>query len=55
MFLISTGHGSEGAWQKFERGEINLSTFYVGFSKELSDAEKGKIWYKDYCKKRALG
>ncbi|PVF97719.1 epoxide hydrolase N-termina [Serendipita vermifera] len=52
--VLITGHGSKGAWQKFERGEIDLKTFYAGFSNELSDVEKGKVWYKDYCKKRGI-
>ncbi|CAG8608413.1 12670_t:CDS:2, partial [Acaulospora colombiana] len=52
--VLITGHGSKGAWQRFERGEIDLRTFYTGFSKELSDVGKGKVLYNDYCKKRAI-
>ncbi|KAF8831697.1 hypothetical protein HHX47_DHR1001197 [Lentinula edodes] len=29
--------GSEGAWQKFERGELELFPFYKAFSQNLSD------------------
>jgi hypothetical protein len=51
----STGYGEQGAWQQFERGEIDLSTFYRRFGEELSNTENGKIWYAEYCSKRSLG
>ncbi|KAH9961206.1 HAD-like protein [Lactifluus volemus] len=38
---LITGWGSQGAWQKFERGEIPLFAFYEQFSQELSDVDKG--------------
>jgi hypothetical protein len=45
--------GADGAFQKFERGEISLFPFYEAFSRELS-SPSGKIWYKEYCKRRGL-
>ncbi|KAF9532326.1 HAD-like domain-containing protein [Crepidotus variabilis] len=49
-----TGRGSQGAWAKFERGEIELFQFYRDFGKELSDSVNGNIWYKEYCNRRGL-
>jgi len=46
--------GSDGAWQKFERGELELFPFYEAFSKDLSDTDNGNIWYQDYCKRKGL-
>jgi hypothetical protein len=40
----STGRGPNGAWQKFERGEIGLFSFYAAFSRDLSDTVNGNIW-----------
>jgi hypothetical protein len=51
----STGHGNTGSWQRFERGEMGLYAFYTGFSNDLSDVEKGRKWYADYCRKRKIG
>ena len=45
--------GVNGAFQKFERGEISLYPFYEAFSRELSNT-KGKVWYKEYCERRGL-
>lgn len=41
---FSTGRGPKGAWQKFERGEIDLFSFYEAFSRDLSDTVNGNIW-----------
>jgi hypothetical protein len=41
----SVGRGSEGAWQKFERGETSLFEFYEAFGRELSDTVRGNVWY----------
>lgn len=49
-----TGRGSNGAWQKFERGEIEILPFYEAFGRDLSDTVNGNIWYRDYCKRRGL-
>lgn len=53
--VLITGHGSTGAWQRFERGELDLQTFYAEFGSDLSDVSKGQKWYADYCRKRGLG
>ncbi|KAH9981530.1 HAD-like protein [Lactifluus volemus] len=51
---LITGWGSQGAWQKFERGEIPLFAFYEQFSQELSDVDKGNKWYVRYCEKKKI-
>lgn len=43
-FNRSVGHGHNGAWQKFERGELDITTFYSDFSRDLSNAELGNKW-----------
>ncbi|PPQ99122.1 hypothetical protein CVT26_014372 [Gymnopilus dilepis] len=48
------GRGHNGAWQKFERGELELLEFYEAFGRELSDVTKGNMWYREYCKRKAL-
>ena len=53
--MDSTRRGAQGAWQKFERGEISLFPFYEAFSRELSDTVNGNKWYKQYCQERARG
>jgi len=49
-----TQHGSKGAWQQFERGEIDLWSFYSAFSHQLSDTKRGNVWYADYCKRHGI-
>lgn len=51
----STRRGSNGAWQRFERGEIPLLTFYDQFGRDLSDTALGNTWYHEYCKQRGIG
>jgi len=46
--------GAQGAWQKFERGEMSLFDFYEAFGHELSDTVNGNIWYKAYCDRNGL-
>ncbi|KAJ6606507.1 HAD-like domain-containing protein [Mycena vulgaris] len=46
--------GSNGAWQKFERGELPLLAFYEAFSRDLSDTVNGNRWYAAYCKRRGI-
>ncbi|KAH8117309.1 HAD-like protein [Phellopilus nigrolimitatus] len=41
--------GPNGAWQRFERGEIALFPFYDAFGRELSDTMNGNLWYAEYC------
>ncbi|KAF8969910.1 HAD-like domain-containing protein [Flammula alnicola] len=48
------GQGPNGCWQKFERGEIELLTFYEAFGRDLSDTMNGNIWYKAYCTRKDL-
>lgn len=40
----SVGRGRQGSWQKFERGEIDLLSFYKAFSRDLSDTVNGNKW-----------
>ncbi|KAF9052694.1 epoxide hydrolase [Panaeolus papilionaceus] len=49
-----TGQGSNGAWQRFERGEMDLIPFYEAFGRELSDVKKGNEWYTEYCVRRKM-
>ncbi|KAI0705830.1 HAD-like protein [Cytidiella melzeri] len=49
-----TRRGSDGAWQRFERGEIPLFTFYDEFGRDLSDTLLGNAWYREHCKQRGL-
>ena len=53
--FFSTRRGPSGAWQRFERGEIPLFTFYEGFGRDLSDTQLGNTWYSEYCKQRGIG
>lgn len=53
--LRSTRRGSNGAWQRFERGEIPLFTFYEQFGQDLSDTVRGNVWYREYCARKGLG
>ncbi|KIK63622.1 hypothetical protein GYMLUDRAFT_221822 [Collybiopsis luxurians FD-317 M1] len=46
--------GSQGAWQKFERGELELFPFYEAFGKDLSDTVNGNIWYQAYCERKGV-
>ncbi|KZT69008.1 HAD-like protein [Daedalea quercina L-15889] len=49
-----TGRGAQGAWQKFERGEMRLFSFYEAFGHELSDTKVNNVWYQAYCKRKGL-
>ena len=51
----STRRGDNGAWQKFERGEIELRDFYVAFGRELSDTVLGNAWYSQHCARKGIG
>jgi hypothetical protein len=53
--IISAGRGSQGAWQRFERGELALFPFYKAFGHDLSDTHNGNIWYQEYCKRSGIG
>ncbi|KAJ3726350.1 epoxide hydrolase [Lentinula guzmanii] len=52
--LDLVARGSQGAWQKFERGELQLFPFYKEFSKDLSDTLNGNIWYREYCQRKNI-
>jgi len=49
-----TRRGQEGAWQRFERGEMPLFQFYKEFSQELSDVANANRWYSEHCINRNL-
>ncbi|THH20369.1 hypothetical protein EW146_g979 [Bondarzewia mesenterica] len=49
-----TYRGPDGAWQRFERGEMSLFPFYEAFGRELSDTESGNAWYRDYCRRKGI-
>ncbi|KAF9262145.1 HAD-like protein [Marasmius fiardii PR-910] len=46
--------GPQGAWQKFERGEIELFPFYEAFGRDLSDTANGNVWYEAYCQRKGI-
>lgn len=48
------GHGHDGAWQKFERGEMGITTFYTEFSRDLSNVQLGNEWYNAYCNRKNI-
>lgn len=41
-------------FQRLERSEIDLYTFYRDFGKDLSQAEIMNVWYTDFCKVKGL-
>lgn len=47
--------GEAGAFQKLERGEVDIWTFYDEFGRELSDTKKGNEWYIAWCKEGGKG
>lgn len=50
-----TSRGASGAWQKFERGELSLFSFYKDFGRDLSDTRNGNKWYTEYCARKNIG
>lgn len=42
--------GETGAFQRFERGEIDLWDFYRDFGNELSQVREGNEWYMAWCR-----
>ncbi|KAJ1021687.1 hypothetical protein NDA16_003823 [Ustilago loliicola] len=48
--ITAQGHG--GAFQRFERSELDLYTFYRRFGEELSNVEKNNEAYTKFCKSR---
>ncbi|KAK4701495.1 hypothetical protein P7C70_g4738, partial [Phenoliferia sp. Uapishka_3] len=49
-----TAGGQDGAFQKLERGELELGVFYERFGAELGDTKKGKAAYREFCIKKGL-
>ncbi|KAG2348500.1 HAD-like protein [Suillus weaverae] len=49
-----TSRGPRGAWQKFERGELSLFSFYQEFGRDLSDTDNGNKWYTEYCARKKI-
>ncbi|KAK4056123.1 hypothetical protein OIO90_002854 [Microbotryomycetes sp. JL221] len=47
-----TARGKQGAFQRLERGELDLETFYRRFGQEMSDTTIGNQAYKVYCERR---
>ncbi|CAE6461049.1 unnamed protein product [Rhizoctonia solani] len=50
VFITRRGQG--GAWQRFERGELELYPFYSLFGEELSDTELGNRYYREWCQSK---
>jgi hypothetical protein len=55
FFAGRTSRGPGGAWQKFERGELSLFSFYEQFGRDLSDTDNGNKWYTEYCARKKIG
>lgn len=49
-----TSRGPGGAWQKFERGELSLFSFYEEFGRDLSDTDNSNKWYTAYCARKKI-
>ncbi|SPO48395.1 uncharacterized protein PSANT_06084 [Moesziomyces antarcticus] len=47
-----TAQGRGGAFQQFERSELDLYTFYRRFGQELSDVEKNNAAFTKFCQSR---
>jgi len=54
LLPFSTSRGQNGAWQKFERGELPILEFYEAFGQELSDTKNGNNSYIRYLKKKGI-
>ncbi|ELU40658.1 Hydrolase domain-containing protein [Rhizoctonia solani AG-1 IA] len=53
--VIITRRGKGGAWQRFERGELELYPFYTLFGQELSDTGLGNQYYREWCQSKNVG
>ncbi|KAN0064096.1 hypothetical protein ACQY0O_003260 [Thecaphora frezii] len=49
-----TAQGHNGAFQRFERNELDLYTFYAQFGKELSDVQANNRHYTRFCQARKM-
>ncbi|KZO99440.1 HAD-like protein [Calocera viscosa TUFC12733] len=50
--VLITALGKEGAWARFERGELDLWSFYTIWGEELSDTVRGRAAYEQWARKR---
>ena len=50
-----TALGQQGAFQRLERGEIELEQFYSEFGDELSAVGRANEAYNKYCTKMGIG
>ncbi|GAA5900433.1 hypothetical protein JCM6882_001245 [Rhodosporidiobolus microsporus] len=46
-----TAAGPNGAFQRLERGEMQMEEFYQAFGEELSDVKRGNEAYRRYCQR----
>ncbi|GAA5856464.1 hypothetical protein JCM8547_008755 [Rhodosporidiobolus lusitaniae] len=46
-----TAAGPSGAFQRLERGEVEVERFYRDFGRELNDVGKGNEAYRAYCRR----
>ncbi|CAD6979207.1 unnamed protein product [Tilletia controversa] len=52
--IAITQQGTQGAFQRFERNEIDLYSFYKKFGEELSNASQNNEWYRKFCEMRDM-
>ncbi|KAE8250299.1 hypothetical protein A4X13_0g4831 [Tilletia indica] len=52
--LAITQQGSQGAFQRFERNETDLYSFYKKFGEELSNTAQNNEWYRKFCTVRGM-
>lgn len=51
---LITAYGDDGAYQRYERGEIGLKAFYAAWGAELNNVARGNDAYRAYCARRSL-
>ncbi|KAG9104457.1 hypothetical protein FRC06_002403 [Ceratobasidium sp. 370] len=52
LHITKRGKRRGGAWQRFERDELELYHFYKAFGEELSDTARGNGYYEEWCRSR---
>ncbi|KZT57189.1 HAD-like protein [Calocera cornea HHB12733] len=50
--VLITALGHDSAWARFERGELDLWSFYTVWGDELSDTTRGRVAYSAWARKR---
>lgn len=50
-----TAHGDQGAFQRLERGEIDMAAFLPLFGAQMSDCELGNRAYRVYLQRSGRG